>query len=146
MRARPTGLPVWIVTPGSGRAQRPVPTSVSSQSSTVYPVRSDSPPSRSEVVVERDLGGPPGAQVLDHLLGRVRRAASREARRGCRRARPSRGARRVPVAVPHRVDRLVGADAAEVDLSRRDARVAEGVAHDVEGRARADEVDCERVA
>ena len=40
----------------------------------------------------------------------------------------------------------MGAYAAQVDLCRRDARVPEGVPHDVERRARADHVNCECVA
>jgi hypothetical protein len=38
------------------------------------------------------------------------------------------------VAVAHRLDRLVRADAAQVDLGRRDTRMLERIRHDVEGR------------
>ena len=52
-----------------------------------------------------------------------------------------------PLAVPHRIDRLVERpDPGEVHLGRRDARVPERVPHHVEGRPGADEVDREGVA
>jgi hypothetical protein len=52
---------------------------------------------------------------------------------------------RLPVAVPHRVDGLVRADPAQVDVSRSDARVAGRVTHDIQRRTRANEFDRERV-
>jgi len=91
---------------------------------------------------------------LETLLGEGMRGAPEEEQRDEDRhdhehkeePRSSRGGGRVPLAVPHRLDRLVGADPAQVHLRRRDARVAERVAHDVERRAGAHEVDGERVA
>jgi hypothetical protein len=53
--------------------------------------------------------------------------------------------RRGPVAVPHRLDSLVRADAAQIHLRRRDARVPERVADDVERCTRPDEVHREGV-
>ena len=49
------------------------------------------------------------------------------------------------MAVPHRLDRLVCAHAAEIHQSRRDARVPERVAHDVERCSGAHEVNSEGV-
>jgi hypothetical protein len=80
----------------------------------------------------------------DH--SQVRKADPRGRRHRIARRRQRGPSRPGPLAIPHRIDGLVRADAAQIHLGRSDARVPERVSHDVERRARADEVDGECVA